>query len=132
EHAKLERQLRQAQKMEAISTLAGGIAHDFNNLLGGIMGFAELGLHECRDPALSAQNFRQILLAGQRASALTRQILAFSRQSEQARTPMNLEHAVTEALKLLRAAVPSSIEFRTFFDAETPNVLADATQIRQI
>ena len=132
ERAKLEQQLRQSQKMEAIGTLAGGIAHDFNNILGGVIGFAELGLIECADPGLSEQHFHEILKAGERARDLTRQILAFSRQAGQRRLPLDLSLGVNEALKLLRATLPASIEIRTQVDAPVPCVLADATQVHQV
>ena len=132
EHARLEEKLRQAQKMEALGTLAGGIAHDFNNILGGIIGFAELGSKEASDPFASSQNFTQILKAGQRARDLVRQILAFSRHREQDRHPLNLEETVGEALKLLRATLPVSIEIVTKIESATPNVLADSSQVHQI
>ena len=132
EKAALEEKLRQAQKMEAIGTLAGGIAHDFNNILAGIIGFADLGLQEVSDPVASGHNFREILKAGQRARDLVRQILAFSRHREQDRKPVNLEETVKEALRLLRATLPVSIDITTQIDSATPSVLADSTQIHQI
>ena len=132
ERARLEEKLRQAQKMEAIGTLAGGIAHDFNNILAGIIGFAELGLHEVSDPLSADQHFREILKAGQRARDLVRQILAFSRQREQDRQPIELGETVKEALKLLRATIPVSIEIVTKIEEQTPTVLADSTQVHQI
>jgi len=132
ERAKLEDKLRQAQKMEAIGTLAGGIAHDFNNILAGIVGFAELGLHDVSDPLASDQHFREILKAGQRARDLIRQILAFSRQREQDRKPLQLAETVQEALKLLRATIPVSIEIVSQIDENAPTVLADSTQVHQV
>ncbi len=91
ERQRLEEKLREAQKMEALGTLAGGIAHDFNNILAGIMGFAELGVKEASEPIATSQNFSAIFKAGQRARDLVRQILAFSRHREQDRQPLNLE-----------------------------------------
>jgi CheY-like chemotaxis protein len=132
ERAKLEDKLRQAQKMEAIGTLAGGIAHDFNNILAGIIGFADLGLQEVSDPMAADQHFREILKAGQRARDLVRQILAFSRHREQDRKPLCLDATVHEALRLLRTTIPPAIEIVTKFQEPTPAVLADSTQVHQI
>jgi CheY-like chemotaxis protein len=132
ERARLEDKLRQAQKMEAIGTLAGGIAHDFNNILAGIIGFAELGLHEVQNPLSADQHFREILKAGYRARDLVRQILAFSRHREQDRKPLDLGEPVTEALRLLRATIPVSIEISSQIEEQTPTVLADSTQVHQI
>jgi CheY-like chemotaxis protein len=132
ERARLEDKLRHAQKMEAIGTLAGGIAHDFNNVLAGIIGFAELGTHEVHNPAAAEQHFREILKAGHRAREIVRQILAFSRQREQARQPIHIGDEVREALKLLRATVPATVEIVPRIDDGTPTVLADGTQVHQI
>lgn len=132
ERSRLEEKLRQAQKMEAIGTLAGGIAHDFNNILAGIIGFADLGTQEAADPAASEQHFREILKAGGRARDLVRQILAFSRHREQDRKPLHLDETVKEALRLLRATLPASVEIVTEIATGTPSVLADSTQIHQI
>ncbi|HEY3900660.1 MAG TPA: response regulator [Chthoniobacter sp.] len=132
ERARLEDKLRHAQKMEAIGTLAGGIAHDFNNILAGIIGFAELGLHEVSNPLSADQHFREILKAGKRARDLVRQILAFSRQREEDRQPLHLGETVKEALGLLRATLPVSIEIVAKIDEGIPTVLADSTQVHQI
>ncbi len=132
ERLRLEDKLRQAQKMEAIGTLAGGIAHDFNNILAGIIGFAELGLQEVANPLSADQHFREILKAGQRARDLVRQILTFSRQREQDRQPIELGETVKEALKLLRATIPVSIDIVPKIEDGTPTVLADSTQVHQI
>lgn len=132
ERLRLEDKLRQAQKMEAIGTLAGGIAHDFNNILAGIIGFAELGLQEVANPLSADQHFREILKAGKRARDLVRQILTFSRQREQDRQPIELGETVTEALKLLRATIPVSIDIVSKIDDGTPTVLADSTEVHQI
>jgi signal transduction histidine kinase len=132
ERTLLEDKLRQAQKMEAIGTLAGGIAHDFNNILAGIIGFAELGLHDVADPLASDQHFREIFKAGQRARDLVRQILAFSRQREKDRQAIQLAGTVQEALTLLRATLPVSIEIVSKIDEQAPTVLADSSQVHQI
>jgi len=132
ERAQLEEKLRQAQKMEAIGTLAGGIAHDFNNILAGILGFAELGVQEAADPRSSELHFQEILRAGQRARDLVRQILAFSRHREQDRKPIHLDETVQEALRLLRATLPATIEIVTNLKPGSPSVLADSSQVHQI
>jgi signal transduction histidine kinase len=132
ERAKLERQLRQAQKMEAIGTLAGGIAHDFNNILSGIMGFADLAMQDANEPAATKQHVEEIFKASQRARELVRQILAFSRQQEQSRQPIKLHTILDEVVSLLRATVPKSIEIRTEFGRNTPTVLVDTTQFHQV
>lgn len=132
ERLRLEEKLRQAQKMEAIGTLAGGIAHDFNNILAGIIGFADLGIEEVNDPAACERHFREILKASRRARDLTRQVLAFSRQREQDRQAIHLDESVQEALKLLRAAIPAAIEIATRIESKTPSVLANSSQIHQI
>lgn len=132
ERAKLERQLRQAQKMEAIGTLAGGIAHDFNNILAGIIGFGELARQDVQDPAATRQHLEEIMKASQRARELVRQILAFSRQQEQTRQPIKLHVVLDEALSLLRASIPKTIDIRADLDRSIPTVLADGTQIHQV
>jgi CheY-like chemotaxis protein len=132
ERAKLEDKLLQAQKMEAIGTLAGGIAHDFNNILAGIIGFADLGLQEVSDPMAADLHFREILKAGQRARDLVRQILAFSRHREQDRKPLCLDGTILEALRLLRTTISPAVEIVTKFQEPTPAVLADSSQVHQI
>jgi PAS domain S-box-containing protein len=129
---KLESHLRQAQKMEAIGTLAGGIAHDFNNLLGPILGFTELALTHVSDENTVRKELTQVLRAGTRAKDLVAQILAFSRQGEQERKPVRLGPIIKEALKLLRAAMPSTIEIRQNIGPDTYPVNADPTQIHQV
>ncbi len=128
---KLEQQFRQMQKMESIGQLAGGIAHDFNNILGAIMGYTELARSELADDAPVREYLDQIAKASDRAVALVRQILTFSRQQEHERKPIQLKFVIEEALKLLRATVTTSIEFKTSL-AQAPAVLADATAIHQI
>jgi len=128
----LEAQLRQAQKMEAIGTLAGGIAHDFNNILSPIMGYTEMALSELPEESRMARDLQQVLDASNRATDLVRQILTFSRQREQERQPVRVALIVKEALKLLRASLPSTVEFRHRIEAEEEVVLADPTQIHQI
>ncbi len=129
---RLEQQLRQSQKMEAIGTLAGGIAHDFNNILTAILGYAELLRGQVRGQAGVEERLAEIAKAGARAKDLVSQILTFSRRQEHTRTTMSLGPAIDEALKLLRAAIPATIEIDAQVDSDVPPVLADATQIHQV
>jgi signal transduction histidine kinase len=132
ERARLESRLRQAQKLEAIGTLAGGIAHDFNNILGGIVGYADLVRHAAPDVATAREYADEILRASHRAGELIRQILAFSRQQEQSRQPIRLGRPVAEALKLMRASLPAEVALETAIDPDAPAVLADGTRIHQV
>jgi PAS domain S-box-containing protein len=131
EYRTLEEQFRQAQKMEAIGTLAGGVAHDFNNMLAAINGYAELAQMSLKDNPAVREHLGAVLQAASRATDLVRQILAFSRQHQPQRRPIQLRPVVAESLKLLRAAMPSTIEFDTTL-ADAPTVLADGTQIHQV
>ena len=126
-----ETQLRQAQKMEAIGTLAGGIAHDFNNILSAILGYSELALDDTLDDCPSAHYIREILKAGGRARDLVHQILTFSRQTETEAKPIQVRPIVKEALKLLRASLPSTIEIETDIQSKAI-VEADPIQIHQV
>ncbi len=132
EKARLERQLRQAQKMEAIGTLAGGIAHDFNNILAAILGSADLGLADLAEDAPQRRHLERILEAGQRAKDLIKQILDFSRLSEPEKKPIRLELIVRQALKLLRATLPTTIDIKTDIRVGDETVMADPTQIHQL
>jgi PAS domain S-box-containing protein len=129
---RLEQLLRQSQKMEAIGTLAGGIAHDFNNILTAILGYTELLRDQVRGQTGVEERLAEIAKAGKRAKGLVSQILTFSRRQEQTRATMALGPAIDEALALLRAAIPTSIEIDAQVDPEIPQVLADATQIHQV
>lgn len=131
ENARLEVQLQQAQKMEAIGTLAGGIAHDFNNILTAIIGYTEMAVLDAPEATQLEQNLKEALKAAHRAKELVRQILAFSRQREQMRKPMLVAPIVKEALKLLRATLPSTIEIREEI-GNLGTVEADPTQIHQV
>ncbi len=129
---KLEEQLRQAQKMEAIGTLAGGIAHDFNNILTPILGYSELALTRVTPDNPLTSDLQQITRAGLRAKDLIQQILAFSRQTPQERTPLRPHMVIKEALKLLRASLPTTIEIREEIATDCGTILADPTQLHQI
>jgi signal transduction histidine kinase len=132
ERKRLEAQLRQAQKMEAIGTLAGGIAHDFNNILTAILGYTELALNDIPQDSAAWRYLQEVRKAGQRAKTLVQQILTFSRRTEQARTPVQLPRLVEEALTLLRASLPSTIAIRHHISQDTSTVLADPTQLHQV
>ncbi len=129
----LEKEIRQAQKLEAVGTMAGGIAHDFNNILGGIIGYAEIVLRDLdeRQAPKSCHYLRNILSAGERARDLIEKILTFSRQSESQRTPVNLARTLEDVLHLIRVSLPSSI---TIIPSITnpPTVKADPIQIHQV
>jgi len=135
EKTKLEMQLRHAQKMEAIGTLAGGIAHDFNNILSAIVGYSELillNLDQKQDLQLIENHLMGVLQAGKRAKDLVQQILTFSRKKEQGSQPVQVSLIVKEALKLLRASLPTTIEILYDIDPQCGLVLADPTQIHQV
>ncbi|MCP3921606.1 MAG: response regulator [Desulfobacterales bacterium] len=131
EKRKLESQLRQAQKMEAVGTLAGGIAHDFNNILAAIMGYVELTQLDLLDDSAN-RNLHQVLEAAHRAKELVRQILTFSRQTEHEIKPVYIQHIVKEAIKLLRSTLPSTIKINQKIAIKIEKINADPTQIHQI
>ncbi len=128
---KLENQLRQAQKMEAIGTLAGGIAHDFNNILTAIIGYTQLVQMELQDrPGLNAK-LNEAYTAATRAKNLVQQILTFSRKAEHSKRPLKLSSVVTETVKLIRSSIPSTIEIKQeILTSET--IVADATRMHQM
>jgi PAS domain S-box-containing protein len=128
----LEAQLRQAQKMEAIGTLAGGIAHDFNNILGAILGNVELARMALGPSHPILDELQEIAQAGRRATGLIKQILAFSRRRETTRRVVSLAEVIQEVTGLLRCTISANVELVIAVEAETPNILADATQIHQI
>jgi PAS domain S-box-containing protein len=129
---RLEAQLRQAEKMEALGTLAGGIAHDFNNILSAVLGYSELGLQDLDGPdhPLYAK-LNAINHAGHRAKDLVEQILAFSRMQEQLQAPIKVSPIVKEALKLMQSSLPANIQVEAAIKADRP-VLGDPSQIHQI
>ena len=134
ESKRLASQLNQAQKMEAIGTLAGGIAHDFNNILMPIIGYSELSLNAVPQGSRLHHNIEQVLLSSNRAKELVKQILTFSRKREQERRPVQVSLLVKETLKLLRSSLPSTIEIRQDIGAGAieGTTMADSTQIHQV
>ena len=132
ERERLETQLRQSQKMEALGTLAGGIAHDFNNILSALFGFTELALHKAKAKVNVENELDQILKSAARAKDLVKQILSFSRKTEQEKQYIRLSELVRDALKLLRATLPSTIELSLNILKEENHIFADPTQIHQV
>jgi len=131
EKKKLEARLRQAQKMEAIGTLAGGIAHDFNNILFPILGYSEMLMNDAPDNSDLKRDLSMIFNGTKRARDLVKQILAFSRQREYDLKPIKVHLVVKEALKLIRSSIPATIDImQNIIDCEL--VMADYTQIHQV
>lgn len=127
----LESRLLQAEKMEAIGTLAGGIAHDFNNILAAIVGFTELTKNKTTEGE-PLRYLAQVLTACERARNLVTQILTFSRKAEDEMKPLDMGVLAKEALILLRATLPSTIEIRSEIGDKIYPVLADSTQMHQV
>ena len=128
----LETQLQQAYKMEAIGTLAGGIAHDFNNILTPIIVQSELALMDLEEKNPVRFNLQEVMKAGLRAKDLVKQILTFSRQSEQQPIPLKVTPIIKEATKLLRASLPTTIDITHNFQKDEDTVTADPTRIHQV
>jgi PAS domain S-box-containing protein len=132
ERRKTEAQLLQSQKMEAMGTLAGGIAHDFNNILAAIIGFSEMVEEDLPPESPSIPRIQRVLSAASRGRELVRQILAFSRKTETARTPLSLFSLVQETVQLLRASLPTTIEIKLSTKADRDTVLASPAELQQI
>ncbi len=132
EKASMEKQLRQAQKMEAIGTLAGGIAHDFNNILSPIMVYAEMLMMDLPEDSPAQPGLKQIYTAGERARDLVRQILTFARKKEEDRIPLKASVIIKEAVKFLRSTLPSTLELVLDVRTNQDTVLADPTELNQI
>ena len=133
EREKLKKQLYHAEKMNAIGTLAGGIAHDFNNILGGILGYTELVMDGMEENSQLRSHLKQILKAVNRAKELIKQILIFSRENRQIeKKPVNIVIVIKEALKLMRATIPSTVEIKQNIHTNSSIVIADITQIHQV
>jgi two-component system cell cycle sensor histidine kinase/response regulator CckA len=132
EYAELEDRLRQAQKLEALGTLAGGIAHDFNNLLAAATNYAELARLDAGDAELVRENLDEVAVAHRRARDLVSRILTFSRRQSQERTPTSLPSVVEEVMRFLRSSLSKSIRVELALESSTPPILANATQIHQV
>jgi PAS domain S-box-containing protein len=132
ERQKLEEQLRQAQKMEAIGNLAGGIAHDFNNILAVIIGYSEMTMENITENDPNRPNMEKVMVACQRAREMVKHILAFSRKTGKERKSIYLNEIVNESFKLLRSALPSTIEVRQQVPGQSGSILANWTEIHQV
>jgi PAS domain S-box-containing protein len=132
ERGRLEEQLRQAQKMEALGTLTGGIAHDFNNILAAILGFTEMSLDDVPPGSLLEKNLTYILNSSFRARDLIRQMLTFSRKTEYERKSLPLSPLLKETVKLLRASIPTTVQIDVTITATSDTILGNATGIQQI
>jgi PAS domain S-box-containing protein len=136
ERRALEQRVRQSEKMESLGTLAGGIAHDFNNMLGVVLGHAELALGDASalvaDDHPLSESLREIRTASLRARDLVRQILTFSRRSEQQTAPVDLRALTLESLRLMRATMPSTVSLDTRLPDDAVTVLGDASALQQV
>ena len=128
----MERKLRQAQRLEAMGTLAGGIAHDFNNILGAILGYGEMALGDAPEGSRLAHDLDSIMVAGERGRALVERVLAFSRSAVGERVPVHVERVVREVLDLVSAKLPPSVTVHAKLHAGPAAVLGDATQVHQV
>jgi signal transduction histidine kinase/CheY-like chemotaxis protein len=129
---RLEEQLRQAQKLESIGTLAGGIAHDFNNILAAIIPYTHFAIEDAAAQPAVVKSLNQVLVAAERARTLVQQILMFSRQQRQEPRLIDLHPLVKEVLKLLRSALPATVDILANAEPDVPPVLADPTEIHQV
>ena len=128
----IEKRLVRAQRMETMGLFAGGIAHDFNNLLHGITGHAELARRRTRDDPQVRADLDAIIKVADRGRRLVERILTFSRERELTRTPIRVQHPLREALDLLRAILPRTVEIRESLDPDASQVVCDETEIHQI
>ena len=131
EKKRLEKQLRQSQKMESIGNLAGGIAHDFNNILAAIIGFTEIALDEAPKGSLLDDSLQEIYAAGKRARDVVKQILAFARQSEEKKHPIQPGAIAKDVLTLIRSTLPATIDIRPTITSNSW-IMGNATQIHQV
>jgi signal transduction histidine kinase/CheY-like chemotaxis protein len=132
EREKLENQLRRVQRLETIGTLAGGVAHDFNNILTPIIGYSDMAMTQLDKSHPVRSDIEQVIKAAFRARDLVKQILMFSRQGELERKPAQLHLVFKEALKLMRASLPSTIEIHENLNSNCGSVLCDPSQMHQV
>lgn len=129
---RIETQLFQSQKMEALGSLAGGVAHDFNNLLSVMLNYAELLRVKVAGNADAERYVDHMLQSGQRAAELVKQILLFSRRQKQELRPLRVQDCVEDAVKLIRATIPRTVQVESSLQFDAPLVLADPTQLHQV
>jgi len=129
---KLEEDLRQSQKMEAVGILAGGIAHDFNNILSAILGFSSLAKRNLPPGSTASDDIEQIITSGKRAAALVQQILDLSRKTKQTLQAVEPHLIVQEVMQMLRSTLPSSIEMEIDIDPDCGTIMADSTRMHQV
>jgi len=129
---KVEKKQQQSQRLESLGTLAGGVAHDFNNILGAILGYAEMVQDDCPPASRMRKDIDHVIEASHRAKELVKQILAFSRQTEGDVQVLKPDLIIKEAIKMLRASLPATIDIQQNIDSEAGPILADPTQIHQI
>jgi PAS domain S-box-containing protein len=132
EREKMQRQLQQAAKMEAIGRLAGGIAHDFNNILSAILGYGELAQNNLGEGGAVRRQLDQVMHAGARGKGLIDRILAFSRSGMGERVPLHVQSVVEETLELLTPSLPADVRLERQLDAADTAVVGDATQLHQV
>jgi signal transduction histidine kinase/CheY-like chemotaxis protein len=132
ERAKLASRLRQAEKLEALGTMAGGIAHDFNNILAAILGYADMALNAAFEIGVIKRYVGNVLTAAHRGKALVDQVLTYSRSSRGRLTAVNVCSMVGETLELVQASLPSNVELRPCLEAGNSTVIADPTHVHQL
>ena len=132
EKIKLQAELQQARKMEAIGTLAGGIAHDFNNLLQAINGYTQLLMMDKPEEDPEYKNLKEIHKSSNRASELVRQLLLFSRKGDAVRKPVKLNNEIEDARRILERTIPKMVNIEIYPGGRLWSVMADPVQIEQI